>query len=737
MRRTLLVIATVSTLASMLVGAPGPANAASPYQVVPVLGITGQSLNDRGQVGGVIPGPDSDAVGVWDAGSVTPFVDLLTQPSVHISPDGSTLVGNFGVDIVVDDPPVHTLTYHAGMFTSGALRDLGELSTTANPSPPVFECLPSSGATAINASGTIVGGATVVPADCPTTHATTAATVFDPTLPSPTALPEPNLGTDASPLFATDYTALDLNDAGTVLGQASAPSTYEEVVTWTQQGSTYVPSVLPALASAPYATSTYEARVINGAGDILGVAHNLATRMDALVLWPSGGGVQPIPSTCPQIQGRLDMNDSRQIVANSCGYAALWSNGTWTQLGAYGMSTALAINNYGWILGIGMYAVGQSGFFLLEPADTIAPSVTCEPADGVWRAANASIACTAADSESGLANAGDASFSLSTSVGTDTEDANASTDSRSVCDNAGNCATAGPIGGNMIDRKAPAVSCGTADGLWHAADVSIACSAGDGGSGLASAADASFSLATSVATATDDLNAATGSRSACDAIGNCATAGPVNGNHVDKKDPSITVTLSPATGPYVVGSIVSATYSCADTGSGMTGGGASCPASGNLDTSAVGTFTPSVSATDAVGNTGSATFSYSVVAPAVLPGAPTGLQQYKSDGVTAVRIGATAKTPVVMKATVSDADGDLVRLQVEVKSTGTAFGGTGLLVSSAVTSGGTTSVIFGASATGAYHWRARTIDANGDVSAWVSFGGNAESAADFKIVGKI
>ena len=58
----------------------------------------------------------------------------------------------------------------------------------------------------------------------------------------------------------------------------------------------------------------------------------------------------------------------------------------------------------------------------------------------------------------GLANPADASFSLVTSVGAGIETANASTDSRVVCDVEGNCATAGPIAGNKIDRKAPSIT---------------------------------------------------------------------------------------------------------------------------------------------------------------------------------------------------------------------------------------------------------------------------------------
>jgi hypothetical protein len=69
-----------------------------------------------------------------------------------------------------------------------------------------------------------------------------------------------------------------------------------------------------------------------------------------------------------------------------------------------------------------------------------------------------SLGCTASDSLSGLANSGDSSFNLSTSVPNGTETNNAQTGSHSVCDVAGNCVTAGPIGGNLVDKKPPAIT---------------------------------------------------------------------------------------------------------------------------------------------------------------------------------------------------------------------------------------------------------------------------------------
>ena len=213
------------------------------------------------------------------------------------------------------------------------------------------------------------------------------------------------------------------------------------------------------------------------------------------------------------------------------------------------------------------------------------PVVSCGAADGAWHATDASIACTASDGGSGLANAGDANFNLVTNVPNGTETANALTDSRNVLDAVGNSATAGPVGGNMIDKKAPAISCGVADGAWHATDVSIACTASDGGSGLANApADASFNLMTNVASGTETNNALTGTRNVLDAVGNSATAGPIGGNMIDKKGPVVTLTCPVA--PVVLGAPATAGWTATDGGSLVAPGFAS----GNiaLETSSVG-----------------------------------------------------------------------------------------------------------------------------------------------------
>jgi len=161
------------------------------------------------------------------------------------------------------------------------------------------------------------------------------------------------------------------------------------------------------------------------------------------------------------------------------------------------------------------------------------------------------------------------------------------------------------------DTTPPVVTCGAADGQWHATNVSIACTAVDAGSGLANAADASFTLTTNVATGDENANAATGSRTVCDALNNCTTVGPITGNKIDRRGPSITVT-APVNGVYTLGQVVSAAYLCSDGGSGLASCAGSVASGAAIDAASLGVKTFVVSAADSTGNTSSVTVSYIV-----------------------------------------------------------------------------------------------------------------------------
>jgi DNA/RNA endonuclease G (NUC1) len=175
------------------------------------------------------------------------------------------------------------------------------------------------------------------------------------------------------------------------------------------------------------------------------------------------------------------------------------------------------------------------------------------------------------------------------------------------------CVEAGTNGNNPpLDTVAPSVACATPDGLWHADNVALACTASDGsGSGLANPGDASFSLFTSVAAGVENANASTGSRVVCDVAGNCSTA-VVSGNKIDRKGPVIIVTTPASGAVYQLNQIVNAAYTCSDGGSGTSGCAGTVANLSPIDTSTFGSKTFVVNAGDAAGNTSSTTVTYDV-----------------------------------------------------------------------------------------------------------------------------
>ena len=233
----------------------------------------------------------------------------------------------------------------------------------------------------------------------------------------------------------------------------------------------------------------------------------------------------------------------------------------------------------------------------------ISPTVTGTLGDNGWYTSDVEVSWSVTEPES----------SISSSAGCDTTSVTVDTNEVTLtCSATSGGGTATQSVTVKRDATAPSLNCGTADGLWHAADVSIACTGTDPVSGLAAAGDASFSLSTSVAAGTETSNASTGSRSVCDNAGNCATAGSIAGNKVDKKAPEISIT-SPTGGTYLFNQAVAANYTCSDGGSGVANCTGTAANGSQIDTASPGSKVFSVSATDNVGNTATpATVSYSV-----------------------------------------------------------------------------------------------------------------------------
>lgn len=160
------------------------------------------------------------------------------------------------------------------------------------------------------------------------------------------------------------------------------------------------------------------------------------------------------------------------------------------------------------------------------------------------------------------------------------------------------------------DTTAPEVSCEQPDGDWHGSNVELACSASDGGSGLADLADASFTLGTTVIEGVETAEAATGTREVCDAADNCATAGPFGGLKIDRRSPGVHYVGN--AGVYEADEQVEIHCVAADAGSGIAA--STCAdAVGPAYSFAPGLNTLSASATDAVGNVGFGSASFEVV----------------------------------------------------------------------------------------------------------------------------
>ena len=225
-----------------------------------------------------------------------------------------------------------------------------------------------------------------------------------------------------------------------------------------------------------------------------------------------------------------------------------------------------------WVTGAGGHtltylSLDQAGN--LEPVRTVqvkidqtGPTLGCARPGGAWHSNNVAIPCTAGDGLSGLTSPADASFALSTNVAAGTASASASTGARQVCDVAGNCATAGPIGGIKVDRQPPGITASafplSGGSGWSTADVTVsfACSDGVGGSGIASC----FGPVTVTAD-----GATTVDGTACDAAGNCASTGQVV--KIDRTPPVIQIGVAVEASSYV--NTVSPTVDVADALSGV------------------------------------------------------------------------------------------------------------------------------------------------------------------------
>jgi endonuclease G len=214
------------------------------------------------------------------------------------------------------------------------------------------------------------------------------------------------------------------------------------------------------------------------------------------------------------------------------------------------------------------------------------------------------------------------------------------------------CVEAGTNGNNPpLDTTPPSVTCDAADGSWHPGNVGLGCTATDVDSGLVDPSDAAFQLSTSVADNVETANASTASLVVCDVAGNCVTAGPIAGNKIDRKAPSITLATPIDGGVYQLNKVVTASFSCNDGGSGNASCAGTVVNGAAIDTTAIGTKSFAVTATDSVGNVASRIVSYTVAVNGIsisnIPEDPRADSSfiaafnYAGDGTTSV----TSSTP--------------------------------------------------------------------------------------------
>jgi hypothetical protein len=234
---------------------------------------------------------------------------------------------------------------------------------------------------------------------------------------------------------------------------------------------------------------------------------------------------------------------------------------------------------------------------------TITGTVTPAPNASGWHNTRVTVAFKCSDALSGMAVGG---LPAPTVLSTD----GAGQAVTGTCtDVAGNSASV-TVQSINIDQTPPTNSCSSAPDTWSATDVIITCTAQDNGSGLQNPSDGSFTLSTSVLDGTETAAAHTGSRTVCDAAGNCVAAGPFDAG-VDKRRPSVTI-AAPIGAQYLLNQVVSANYSCSDGGSGVASCVGAVASGAAINTGVVGNQTFLVSAKDVVGNHTSASTVYSV-----------------------------------------------------------------------------------------------------------------------------
>lgn len=285
-------------------------------------------------------------------------------------------------------------------------------------------------------------------------------------------------------------------------------------------------------------------------------------------------------------------------------------------LGGVQPSTSFTTNpplNGGWVNG--NVSVTFNSIETVPTNNTNPPSTLPSIASINWQAAGANVPSPASGTISGSTG----SITIPVTVEGTTIITYAATDSSSVVEtettNSGNNVnTATPTLTIKTDLTAPTVSCTPPAPAWQATDVVVPCTASDNANGSGLVGASSFNVQTNVPANTETSSATIAAVTVKDIAGNTSAAqGPFGPFEVDKLAPTISgPTISPASPVY--GQSVSASYSCADGGSGVVlcgpPGSPQISPTANTGTltsptdSSVGTHTFTVNSQDLVGNNG-------------------------------------------------------------------------------------------------------------------------------------